>query len=273
MNFSGLAFPIRRKTMDKLNTILIQPINIFLKYSNQTLIGTLEDKWKFPFTRHGNPCYSPCHFDGSYGWCGYPNNGWDWEYCSPIDYDTDDALTVHGKKCDNNCARHGGTSYYWCNVGDSWDYCSSFTAEGRYNAPTNRTKVRTINNCDCIDECVPWKDGYQTCSTNLCVGSGIMAGRGYWDYCNTDSNKTYVGEACESDCKFYTVGESHSHYNYCKTNSSWDYCSPSVLHDNDDCKDEPFIDLQDSLLTSYDSVFLSPRWKWWKFFSWKMLSS
>ena len=230
--------------MDK---IIIQPINIFLKHLNRKLIGNLKDRWKFPFTRYGQVCHSPCEYNGSYGWC---NSGKDWDYCSPIDYNTEASLTISGQTCDNDCAKHNGTSYYWCKVDKDWNYCSSFTQKGRFRSPSYPDL--TISGWRCLDKCVPWKDGYKTCTTKLSDG-------GLWDYCNTDSRRTYLGKSCTSACKYYKP--SGPGYNYCETGSSsrdWDYCSPSV-HGNDDCKDEMLIDLNDPILTAYGWEFLIPR--------------
>ena len=38
--------------------------------------------------------------------------------------------TIRGELCENSCQKWGRTAYFWCQTGDSWDYCSPSKASG-----------------------------------------------------------------------------------------------------------------------------------------------
>ena len=76
-----------------------------------------------------------------------------WDYCSPSC-----GKTIKGISCSNDCEKRGH-NYYWCNVGETWDYCSR-----------NSCPIQSI-------------DGYTDCSTTF-VGKTVwfeyLYYPGYW---------------------------------------------------------------------------------------------
>ena len=76
-----------------------------------------------------------------------------WDYCSPSC-----GKTIKGISCSNDCEKRGN-NYYWCNVGETWDYCSR-----------NSCPIQSI-------------DGYTDCSTTF-VGKTVwfeyLYYPGYW---------------------------------------------------------------------------------------------
>jgi len=122
-------------------------------------------------TRYGNACYDECK-----KWEGYNyyscygisvakstiSKGSS-DYCSPSC-----GKTYKGISCDDACETRGN-KYYWCNVGESWDYCS-------------------LTSCPVIPP-----SGYKDCSKKFVgktVGFEYLYYPGYWlakGYANKDA--------------------------------------------------------------------------------------
>lgn len=74
-------------------------------------------------------CYSNCgNFDSNYSWCVIQtkSGGVNWDYCTrhiarkaKWTYATNNKYVT----CDNVCAKHDGTSYFWCKTITKWEEC------------------------------------------------------------------------------------------------------------------------------------------------------
>lgn len=117
------------------------------------------------------------------------------------------SVTVRGTSCNNDhsCGKHG-KKYYWCKVGNSWNYCSPPLPLGK---GLNGKPCRDDHNCGLYGESYTW------CYTDF---------SGSWQNCCTinDRFSALNEKTCKQDhpCDYH--GKS---YLWCHTtDGSWAYC-------------------------------------------------
>lgn len=136
------------------------------------------------YTVNGQDCIGECATqDEDYWWCSKSprtatntgkNNArdHDWDYCSPSPQ-----RTRYNNPCSNACESRG-ESYYWCNTGSSWDYCS----------PPVDTVEQVIakGGGQCVGKCDSLDEDYTWCPVINVEGEGLSTSSSkavYWDYC------------------------------------------------------------------------------------------
>jgi len=136
------------------------------------------------YTVNGQDCIGECATqDEDYWWCqksprSITHTGKstakdaDWDYCSP-----NPQRTRYNKPCSDACESRG-ESYYWCNTGSSWDYCS----------PLVETVEQVIaeGGGQCVGKCDSLDENYTWCPVINVEGEGLSTSSSksvYWDYC------------------------------------------------------------------------------------------
>merc|ERR1712012_1135657 len=138
--------------------------------------------WDTAYTVNGQD-FGECGTQGEkYWWCykspkfvthngKTPVRDADWDYCSPNPQNT-----RYNEPCSDACESRGET-YYWCNTGSTWDYCS----------PAVETVEKVIGDGGgrCVGKCDALNEDYMWCPVINVKREGLStsSSKVWWDYC------------------------------------------------------------------------------------------